>query len=74
MEPPHFCYWKQRILSSTGHLYKLHFLLFFIANLGSRGRTRRDSSPLCRTRSSHPDNEPVFLQPLSPRNLYMHLI
>ncbi|KAJ0939439.1 hypothetical protein HanRHA438_Chr02g0061151 [Helianthus annuus] len=40
----------------------LHFLLFSIADLGSRGRTRCDSSPSCRARSSHPGGEPVFLQ------------
>ncbi|KAM0053737.1 hypothetical protein Hdeb2414_s0007g00262781 [Helianthus debilis subsp. tardiflorus] len=28
MEPPHFCYWKQGILSPTGHLYGSTFVFF----------------------------------------------
>ncbi|MFS7935545.1 hypothetical protein Hanom_Chr05g00404761 [Helianthus anomalus] len=60
MEPPHFCYWKQVILSPTGHLYKLHFLVFSIADLGPRGRTRCDSSPSWRKRPNHPAVIPCF--------------
>ncbi|MFS7935552.1 hypothetical protein Hanom_Chr05g00404831 [Helianthus anomalus] len=60
MEPPHFCYWKQGILSPTGHLYKLHFLVFSIADLGTRGRTRCDSSPSWRKRPNHPPVIPCF--------------
>ncbi|KAF5771951.1 hypothetical protein HanXRQr2_Chr13g0571001 [Helianthus annuus] len=63
MEPPHFCYWKQGILSPTDHLYKLH-LVFSIVDLGSRGRTRCDSSPSWRKRSNHPDGDSVFQQGL----------
>ncbi|MFS8004296.1 hypothetical protein Hanom_Chr13g01224111 [Helianthus anomalus] len=54
MEPPHF------LLLKTGDSFpyrsslQLHFLLFSIADLGSRGRTRRDSQPSQRKRSNHP--------------------
>ncbi|KAJ0590433.1 hypothetical protein HanIR_Chr04g0197361 [Helianthus annuus] len=46
MEPPHF------LLLETGDSFpyrsslQLHSFLFSIADLGSRGRTRRDSHPL----------------------------
>ncbi|MFS7915309.1 hypothetical protein Hanom_Chr02g00163811 [Helianthus anomalus] len=52
---------NRRVISYRQSL-QLHFLLFSIAGLGSRGGTRCDSSPSCRTRSSHPGDEPVFLQ------------
>ncbi|MFS7904388.1 hypothetical protein Hanom_Chr01g00035411 [Helianthus anomalus] len=48
-----------------------HFLVFLIADLGSRGRTRCDSSPSKRKRSNHPGSDSVFLHWRPPnQNLY----
>ncbi|KAF5772600.1 hypothetical protein HanXRQr2_Chr13g0579061 [Helianthus annuus] len=61
---------NRRVISYRQSL-QLHFLFFSIADLGSRGRTRCDSSPSCRARSSHPGGEPVFLHWRPPvQNLY----
>ncbi|KAJ0524937.1 hypothetical protein HanHA300_Chr09g0306281 [Helianthus annuus] len=60
---------NRRIFSYRQSL-QLHFLLFSIADLGSRRRTRCDSSPLCRTRSSHPGGDTVFLHWRPPNICY----
>ncbi|MFS7988064.1 hypothetical protein Hanom_Chr11g01030191 [Helianthus anomalus] len=58
-----------RVISYRQSL-QLHFLLFSIADLGSRGRTRCDSSSSWRKRSNHPSGEAVFLHWRPPvRNL-----